>query len=304
VDAAGHANKQHKQHQQHQHRNEHETSIPGASSRGSHHRGGGLRVEVLKGGSNTTGSGDCDAVVSPSAVSHDSDGVYEQLQQWQEQHRGYPLGQQFQRHQLLQQLLQEQPLSAVMYAAAHDPLSPGRQHQQQQQQQQPVHVRLTHKRTAHGHEEVRVSQGHGHTDNSTGPGSPQEPQQRQRRQSDQQLQLVRQEQQWMHHTQQQQQQQRLPWEQNINQLDMNVLRPPAGFTHLSGHGLPHYVLAHDALQQPQDQQQGADGSISSSIVPAGAGQVDRYAPHPGLLAHLQGRAPMVPRHPALGWQPR
>lgn len=273
----------------------------------------GLRVEVLQGSDR---SSDCDAVVSPSAVSHDSDGVAAaagaQPTQQQQQRSEQRLGRHYTQHQRLQELLQAQPSSELMYAAAHDPASAA--HHGQQQQQHPVHVRLTHKRTAHGHEEVRVSHSHDHADSSTLPGSPQQQQQqRQRRQSDQQLQLVRQEQQWMqHHPEQQQhhqqQQQRLPWEQNISQLDMNVLRPPAGFTHLSGQaGLPQYVLAHDALQHPHDLQPGANTHTdmsSSSIVPVEAGQLDRYAPHPGLLAHLQGRAPMVPRHPALGFQPR
>jgi hypothetical protein len=40
--------------------------------------------------------------------------------------------------------------------------------------------------------------------------------------------------------------------------------------------------------------------VSSSIVAV----QDRYAPHPGLLAHFQAAPPVARRHPALGFQPR
>lgn len=273
-------------HQQHQ-QQQVSFAPPDPSNR---QRGGGrLSVEVLRTPDGRTDSAG-EHVVSPTAISDASDDVAAQLQQWQREHMcsdDKRLGYHFQRHQLLQQLLQ-QPSSEVMYpeaaAAAHHE-SDG-----QQQHQQPVHVRLTHKRTAHGHEQVEVSP-------AAGPDRPQQ----QQRQSDQQLQLVRQQQQWMQSPQLQQQ---VPWEAKLNQLDMNVLRPPAGFAPLSGQKLPQYVLAHPDEQHWQQQQQHSQ-EHSNSLALAEVGRpVDRFAPHPGLVAHLQGKTPLGHRAPALGFQPR
>jgi hypothetical protein len=44
--------------------------------------------------------------------------------------------------------------------------------------------------------------------------------------------------------------------------------------------------------------------LNGTLVPAASPQMDRYAPHPRLVAHLQGKSPMARRHPALGFQPR